>query len=237
MLYASMRHECCLFFFSHYDDIVDRYFIFDNQSTDGSYQMLLDHPKVELNSIQFSGKSFILAAQIFYNSFWKASRSQADWVIVCNIDEHLYHENFHDYIDDCSNKGHTLIKPIGFNMVSQIFPSYGQPLYEQVQTGIRDVRFDKPQLFKPHEIDEINFTPGRHRANPSGNVRPPFVPELKLLHYKYLGKDYFSNRLSELKGRLRSDDVIHNLGADYHLDERQKFNQFHKILETAVQVL
>ena len=238
-LYALCFNEARMlpFFFSHYDEIVDRYFIFDNGSTDSSYKILSEHPKVELSSIQFSGNSFVIAAQIFYNSFWKESRGQADWVIVCNIDEHLYHENFHEYLDECSSNGYTLLKPIGFNMISQNFPNYGQPLYKQVQIGVRDARFDKLQLFQPDEIDEINFTPGRHRANPRGNVRLPFQPELKLLHYKYLGQDYFSTRLAELRVRLRDVDVIRKYGEHYQRSEQQKKNEFQRILDSAVQVL
>ena len=41
---------------------------------------------------------------------------------------------------------------------------------------------DKPQIFNPNAIQEINFTPGRHNAYPTGNVVKPQENEVLLLH-------------------------------------------------------
>lgn len=225
------------FFFKHYDNIVDQYFIFDNGSTDGSVETLRSHPKVNLRFIKFKGKSFVLAALTFYNMIWKRSKGEANWVIICNIDEHLYHSNLRNYLQECSESGYTLIKPVGFEMVSRNFPEHNQPLTSQIRMGVRNIMFDKPQLFQPDSIHEINFQAGRHKADPLGDVRLPVSTEVKLLHYKYLGEDYYNKRLSELSNGLREIDIERNFGHKYKWSEQQKISHFRKLLAASVQVI
>ena len=50
-------------FFRHYDALVDRYFIFDNASSDRSREMLEAHPRVTLERIVFD-RSFLGAARM-----------------------------------------------------------------------------------------------------------------------------------------------------------------------------
>ena len=210
-LYALCWNESHMlpFFFQHYDTIVDRYFIFDNHSTDDSKTLLENHPRVTLGQFDVEGRSFVQAAQQFNNNCWKSSRGCADWVIVCNIDEHLYHTNLLQYLNRCRRRGISLIRPKGYEMVSSRFPIGSQPLHEQVRRGMH---MNKPQLFAPDSIDEINFAPGRHTATPQGHVQSPILKQVKLLHYKYLGLAYMSGRLSELRAGLREGDIEKNWG-------------------------
>jgi hypothetical protein len=238
-LYALCLNEERMlpFFFQHYENIVDRFFIFDNGSNDNSLEILRNHPKVDLKSISFHGTSFVLSALIFYNTCWKESRNKADWVIVCNIDEHIHHENLRTYLDECSEKGYTLIKPEGFEMVSKEFPKADQPLRQQIRRGVREIAFDKPQLFQPNSIKEINFLPGRHNAKPEGNIQLPPNSEVKLLHYKHLGYEYFIQRLSELREGLKENDRTRNFGRQYDWDEKQKIQHLQRLLEISVDVV
>ena len=45
------------YFFKHYDDIADQYFIFDNNSTDNSLSILKANPKVVLDKFEVMGDS------------------------------------------------------------------------------------------------------------------------------------------------------------------------------------
>lgn len=238
-LYALCWNEAHMlpYFFRHYDSIVDRYFIFDNHSTDGSPELLRDHPRVTFEEIDFDGPSFVKAAQEFNNSCWKQSRGTADWAIVCNIDEHLYHTDLTGYLADCQRRRISLIRPKGYEMVSETFPTGGQLLCEQVRTGMRSRQMDKPQLFAPDQIDDINFLPGRHRARPVGSVRSPLNRPVKLLHYKYLGVTYMSERSSELRDRLRKDDIRNRWGHKYLWGEKQKVSDFERVRRAAVQII
>ena len=102
------------YFFKHYDNIADQYFIFDNDSTDNSLSMLRSHPKVITDRFEIKGNSVIKSAQDLFNQFWKKSRGKADWVIICDADEHLYHSNLRTYLQECTSNGITLVVPTGY---------------------------------------------------------------------------------------------------------------------------
>ncbi len=224
------------YFFRHYDGTVDQYFIADNRSSDRSVEILRSHPKVTLSTVDFEGDSFIQAAQAHYNHCWKQSRGKADWVIVCNVDEHLYHRNLRTYLRRCREKGFTVIVPEGYQMVSETFPGGDEPLYRSVRYGQRHRNFDKPQIFNPNEIQEINFDLGRHRASPVGGVHL-HKSKIKLLHFKYIGLDYVLPRLSQLGSRMRSADIQNRWGIRYVESEQEKIERFRRIERNSVRVL
>jgi hypothetical protein len=224
------------FFFRHYDPLVDQYFIFDNGSDDSSLEILRKHPKVTLGEFAVQGDSFVLAAQSFYNQCWKASRGKAAWVIVCNVDEHFYHPDLPAYLSALP-VGTSLIVPQGYNMISDEFPSGDQPLSEQIRLGVRTSLMDKPQFFSPDLIDEINFCPGRHKAEPTGRVQHTPSIKVKLLHFKFLGLDYFSGRLGQLRQGLRRVDVERGYGCHYSQTREEKAAQFQKLRNEADKVL
>ncbi|NDI33220.1 glycosyltransferase family 2 protein [Chengkuizengella sediminis] len=223
------------YFFKHYDNIVDQYYIYDNYSTDNSISILRSHPKVIMNRFKIQGDSMILSTQHMHNQFWK--QSKVDWIITCNMDEHLYHPNLRGYLQDCTYSGITIIESEGYDMVSDSFPNSDQPLYESIKVGVRTPFYDMTNIFNPTEIKDINFSVGRHEANPVGNVKKTIKNEVKLLHYKFLGFDYFNSRLSELKSGLRKTDIAKQWGDHYLWDERKKLQVFESVKKRAVKVL
>ena len=225
------------YFFLHYDRVVNRYFIFDNGSTDRSVELLKANPKVTLESFEVTGDSFVNAALRHYNECWKPSRGHADWVIVCNIDEHLYHPRLRSYLGVCKRLGISLITTEGYNMVSERFPETSRPLCETIKHGMREPHWDKPEIFDPDKISAIDFAPGRHTAAPNGEVIVPRHTRVRLLHYKYLGLDYLLLRHSELKPRLRSLDIRNEWGYQYFWDRNRNVEEYERIKAASVSVL
>ena len=93
-LYAFCWNDADMlpFFFRHYDPIVSRYFVFDDHSNDGTLDLLHGHPNVEVRPcVRSDPDSLILSLMSVCNECWKRSRGWADWVIVTDIDEHLFH--------------------------------------------------------------------------------------------------------------------------------------------------
>jgi hypothetical protein len=216
-LHASCWNEARMlpFFFRHYDRLVDRYFIYDNQSDDGSLAILAKHPKVTVLPLALEGDSFVLAAFAQVNDFWIKSRGKADWVAVVNIDEFLWHPDIRRYLRDCRRSGITWTQANGFQMISPRFPETGDNLARTVRTGMRAPAYDKPAFFNPEAVTHSGFGIARHQASPSGRIVRPAADEILLLHYKHLGLDYVTKRSAELGARLRPGDIAGKYGTQY----------------------
>ncbi len=203
------------FFFAHYDSLVARYFIFDNGSTDGSRAMLARHPKVTLGELAPQGNDLIAAAPGFYETCWHGSREAADWVFIVNIDEHLHHRDGLAYFARCLDRGITVIPAKGYEMVSDTFPAGEAALTGRIRSGVRHAQLDKICVFRPDAVARINYSAGRHRAEPAGRVVTPRRTRLKLLHYKYLGLPYVAARYAELRERIGAADRERGWGRHY----------------------
>ena len=197
------------FFFRHYDPWVDRYFIYDDGSTDGSLAILENHPKVELRRFDWAhADSFVLSHQDFHNEAWKESRGTADWVIVTALDEHLQAKDWdnRDYLAACRKDGITAIPAIGYQMVSAEFPDPGERLATSRRFGAPYRQMNKLSIFDPDAILAPGFHVGRHLANPSGTVNFPPCDVMMILHYKYLGFEAIVRRHAEQAARLGATD-------------------------------
>lgn len=216
-LHASCWNEERMlpFFFEHYDRFVDRYFIHDNDSDDGSLEILAAHPRVTVLPLVLEGDSMCQAAFEKVNELWKPSVGQADWVAVCNIDELFWHPDLPWYLKICKNRGITHIPAIGWNMVSDRFPEPGEHLPRTLRTGMRADAMDKPSFFNPNAITDSGFAMARHSSQPRGRVVVPDRPEVQLLHYKHLGEEYTLARQAELWARMRSLDRERKWGFHY----------------------
>lgn len=203
------------YFFRHYDCLVDRYFVFDNGSRDGSLALLEAHDKVTVEHFEVPGDSFVEEERRLSDTVWQQSRGKADWVIVLDIDEHVYRPDLAAYLCRCTDSNITALRAIGYEMVSDVFPLGEQPLAESVTLGLRSAGHDKLCIFNPDAVTHSGFGPGRHTAKPEGDVCWPARPEMLLLHYKQLGVDYAIRRSAELRLGLGQGDLEQGWGRQY----------------------
>lgn len=205
------------FMFRHYDRLVQRYIVFDDGSTDASLDMLSSHPKVELRPMPAYSDpdSRVASGLAVLDNCWQESRGLADWVIVTDIDEHLWHRDFGAYLRRQKNDGVTIIPALGFQMLSQQFPRKDGLLSEAVTMGAPSLAMSKMNIFSPDDIEATHFTVGRHSASPRGNVVAPARDELLLLHYKYLGFERTYRRLKQSLTRQRAKDLALKWGFQY----------------------
>jgi hypothetical protein len=207
------------FFFRHYDAIVDRYVIYDDGSDAATLARLKAHPRAEIRQfVRSDPTSFVRSEQDVSNQCWKESRGHADWVIVADIDELLWHGDLPAYLARCKRDGITAIPALGFQMIDPQFPAEGADLPACITQGMPWWDMMKLAIFDPAAIDEINFAFGRHKAAPTGRVIYPPADELLLLHYKYLGIWQTFRRHRELARGLGSFDIAHGLGFQYLWD-------------------
>src|SRR6266850_7001210 len=138
------------FFFRHYDRFVSRYFFFDDGSSDGSLELLHARPNVVVQQfVRSDPDSFVLSEQSFSNECWKLSRGSADWVIVTDIDEHLFHVDLTELLKRYKSLGVTFIPAVGYQMISEDFPHRDETLCETRTRGAPWHRYSKPSLFDP----------------------------------------------------------------------------------------
>ena len=77
------------------------------------------------------------------------------------------------------------------------------------------IAFNKLSLFRPRALRETGFGPGRHAAEPVGDLRLPARDEVMLWHYKHLGFERNAAREAEQARRLGATAVEKGFGQHY----------------------
>ena len=226
------------FFFRHYDRLVQRYVVYDDASADNSLELLRSNPKVEMRPMPaYSDPESRIASNLsLLESCWKESRGLTDWVIVTDIDEHLYHSNIEDYLENCRNNGVTIMPALGYQMQSEEFPQDDVLLCHSLTMGAPQYMMSKMNIFSPNDIDIANFGPGRHEAAPEGNVIAPARDELLLLHYKYLGLERTQRRYEQYRTRQRRKDLAMGWGVQYSWSREQLLEAWNEVASQLVDI-
>jgi len=235
-LYAVCWNEARIapYFINHYSEFVDAFYIYDNMSTDMTATLLARYEKVTVIPYD-TGNTLNDSVNLeIKNTAWKRSRGKADFVIVCDMDELLYHRDMRSALHLLAKDGYTVATPHGYNMVSRSLPEFNgnQGITGLIRTGI-DARQDysKSILFSP-ELEDINFTPGGHKCSPKGRVKLFASDHLKLLHYKYVDRDHVMAKMQIYKNRLSDINRKHGWGHHYEQPVEQVLLQFdRRILE------
>jgi glycosyltransferase involved in cell wall biosynthesis len=203
------------YFLRHYEPIAERIVVYDEDSNDGTGAILKAHRKVELRRFVRSNPDTLELSKIaVLNHCWKEARGLADWVIIVDCDEHVFHPRLTDYLAAQTRAGVTFVPTLGFQMITAQFPETGEHLATTRTMGIPERNYSKPCVFDPDAVVETNFGGGLHSASPIGRLSFPDRDEVMLLHYKYLGLDYVAQRYGALNARRGPTDVRYNW--DYH---------------------
>ncbi len=238
-LYAACWNEEAIipFFLRHYEPLVDRIIVFDDQSTDRSVELLRASSKVEVRPFVREAASYLDAHLTLFETCWHESRGRADWVCLVDLDEFLFHPRWHQYLTTQKEAGVTVIQALGYDMVSENFPPAHAALATTLTRGQRDLHLDKTPLFAPDAIEQINHIVGRHRCSPVGRVLLPRQYRMQLRHYKALGLDYVLARSRALATRLTDHDRARGWSTHYLRDEDSIRAAFHVQLTQAEPVL
>ena len=193
----------------HYSPFCTKIVMYDNHSTDNSVELAK-----ELGfEVRTFGTPGVLSDSDYLqvkNHCWKGCTS--DWVIVCDADEFIYDLHIDKSLQTLKSYGRTILETEGWQMYSHTLPK--ESILE-INYGFLDVSYNKPCIFNPQAIDEINFVPGCHRAMPTGNVvwgkQQP-----KLLHYRNIGGPRrLLERHAEYRNRLSQENINNRWGYQY----------------------
>jgi len=235
-VYTIMRNEKRIlpYYFRHYLPFVDKFFIYDDYSDDGTREYLAQFDNVVVDSVkdkygnEVHGIDDMTFRRVYNKSYqyWsRGKRGNADFVICCDADEFIYHPNIVQRLEELKVDGTMIIKPTGYTMFSDTFPSTDKQIYDVIKTGVKDVWYDKPILFNP--TVNIRFDIGRHGMRHDffnlANTRIGENTGIKLLHYRYLGAEYAKARSDVGWERMSDFNKKHGLAKHMAPDS----NYFH----------
>ncbi len=196
------------FFLRHYAAFCDRITVIDDNSTDGTRDLVRACPIAVLEDYAptsgLDDRDFIRVARQTYPQ----ARGQADWVIWVDPDELLYHPRLKDTLQRLLDSGVQVPQTRGFQMISETFPTCSGQIWEEVEDGIEDPVYAKPCLFRP-ECD-MQWDPGKHYVH--GPFNRGKSAELKVLHYRCLGLDYLRERHARNFKRCSQANLDSGLG-------------------------
>jgi hypothetical protein len=222
------------YFLNLYSPLCRQITVFDNGSTDGSQHLASQYDNVIWNTETYGqGEIDDVILRDVKNNCWKDSRD-ADLVFVGDVDELLYHPYGLDkYFYSSLRAGYTVFRATAYDMVSTEAPSHEGNIYddEKFRYGVRTTnctrtsdlqgfRYDKSLVFSPQKIQEINYDFGAHYKGysykePTGEVKELYDGELKLLHYKFLGEEFFCKRMRASGERLSAHNREKRYGFQY----------------------
>lgn len=197
------------FFLRHYERFVERIIIYDSGSTDRTLEIARAHPLVELRDRKpTNGEIDDLENIRLKNTAWKDCG--ADWVMVVDADEFLFHPDMRAFLNECDRQKKNLVQSECWQMVGDKIPSGGL-LTEQITTGVRDEHtilfYDKTLIFKPET--NLAYVAGCHDYR-GENLRRAAGQPVILLHYKWLSLDHLTGKATGLK--LSVANVEHGHG-------------------------
>src|SRR5262249_46936798 len=106
-------------------------------------------------------------------------------------------------------------KVSGYQMVADAPPSGDAPITEQIRRGLPSEAYGKTCVFDPRL--HVAWGPGKHHA-PGSGCAPVFFGDgadpLKLLHYRYLGRDWLVGRNARNYARLTDGQKHLRLGVE-----------------------
>jgi glycosyltransferase involved in cell wall biosynthesis len=226
------------YFLKHYSQYVNKIVVYNNESTDSSLQILNDWKECEIEIRDFNTNNQYDEQSLLdlKNNCWKGDDS--DYVIVCDVDELLYHPNLIEFINDQPLTDY--YTPRGYHMVGDEIPTdYTKQIYEIIQNGSYDLHYCKDILFKRENVIETNYEPGAHQSNFKGTkgLINCNVEDLKLLHYKWLSPEYVVDKHIHYGQRRSQHSKKRGWGTHYDLSRETILQDFNNLKNKCTKII
>ena len=89
----------------YYSTFCEKIHIVDNHSTDNSREIVESFSNTEFSTFDSNGEFNDHSNKEVKNNIWKKSRGKADYVILGDTDEFLYHENMSEFLIESYKNG------------------------------------------------------------------------------------------------------------------------------------
>ena len=205
----------------HYATFCSRMVVHDAFSKDGTREIALSMG-AEVRDWDTGDRFNDEMAMNLKNACWKGT--DADWVVCADADELIYFPAGAEFtLAAYEAQGVPMVKPFGYEMCSDVYPTTQGQIYDEVKFGARDDKwYAKPILFSPKRVRESGIGIGAHECNPittDGRMiqvnreYPKSTPSCLLLHFHQLGSvERIAKLYDERRARLSQANIDHRWG-------------------------
>lgn len=190
---AFQEAEIIRYTLRHYTTFCSRIVLHDAGSTDGTREIAREFD-AEIEDWKTDGLDDYAAKTLKQRCVMNCG---ADWCLVVDADEFFWFKEGAAYsFGSYDAQGLAIVRPHGFEMVSDVFPTTDKQLYDEVKYGARDQKwYGKAVLVAPARLQSIVLSAGCHETwatlkdgSKWSDVKEPSEPSAYLLHCKHLGK-------------------------------------------------
>lgn len=193
----------------HYATFCQRIVLHDLGSTDGS-QEIARLAGAEIVQWDCKQEFDDRLNQRIKNEEWL--KTPADWVIMADADEFMYFPAGAALTLAAYDAGHLhVVKPYGYEMLADKFPTTTGQIYDEVKMGGRDDRwYAKPIMFSAKRVKSVSFSMGAHEISgvlkngqQFGNPKVFSLPPTYHLHMHHIRSlEEVATRYNAVRARL-----------------------------------
>jgi hypothetical protein len=205
-------------------------YVYDNGSDDGTIELLGQYDWITVRHFDSDGINEQTYLKV-KNHCWKGS--DADYVVVCDIDECIYSTNLDKKLKALKEEEYTVIVPKWGDIWGERFKRYKKgTLCHELYGGVyfTDNEFvHKALIFDPKEVKEMNYMPGCHNSRPEGEIKKYEAKkedDLYVVHLKRLGPKYICDRYGQYAKRMSQYNKRFKFGHEY-LTETKKLREIY----------
>ena len=216
----------------------DKLYIYDNESTDDTVELLKQYPFVEIRTFKTNGKNNRIQSELKTN-FAKQHQNQNDaWLYISDFDEVIYYNgDFKKYLEQKDSQGYTYLNQTMIEPISDKFPN--NLIHENCEICHiwKDISGGaKMTLFKSNKIKDVIYGPGAHTVQISSKsvLKSLNYQEIKSFHIKYIDYDYCLERTKFAQKRRSQEDIKRKFGTQYKVENFK--NEWEKRKQNSISI-
>lgn len=182
----------------HYAQHADRLIVCDNGLEPAAVELVRGTPNADIWPTPFKGTDDSGYYVRYAAAKSKLAREHADWVLWTDCDEFISYgpKPLRDKLEVYMAAGVRAIRPYGYQMVADAFPTAPCQLTQLVRMGFRDSAYDKMCIFDP-KLD-VSWSSGMHSYyacdEQRNRIDAQYTGVVRLLHYRYMGRKHFEEQ-------------------------------------------